>query len=150
MLIGRAGEGACEILEMNGHTKSDFGLGSKKARKEPNVSVLSKLPMHKANLVRQLKLRLMRCGDGTSKAEPEDFSAVAESTYAEVQAAADVPGKYALMEAKQLSKDEFIKQSAVVAKRWWGQAAGKGQDAAPVIKANFKAALARGPGGSSL
>jgi len=58
------------------------------------------------------------------------------------------------MEAKQLSKDEFIKQPVVVAKRWWGQAAGKGQDAAPVIKANFKAALARGPGhgpgGSSL
>ena len=71
-----------------------------------------------------------------------------------MQAAADVAGKCALMEAKQLSKDEFIKQPAVFAKRWWGQAAGKGQDAAPVIKANFKAALmaalARGPGGSSL
>ena len=51
----------------------------------------------------------------------------------------------ALAKAKKLEKHEFFKQSRAVAKKWWDQDRGVGQDTAPVIKAKFKAALARGP-----
>ena len=52
----------------------------------------------------------------------------------------------ALAKAKKLEKHEFFKQSRAVAKKWRDQDRGVGvrTRAAPVIKAKFKAALARG------
>ena len=101
--------------------------------------------MHKDHLARQLKNVLVKRGDGSATAEPADFEAVAKATYADVQAAQNTQGDPTLAEAKMLEKAEFFKQSRAVAKRWWNQTSGKGHDTAPVIKANFKAALRRGP-----
>ena len=44
---------------------------------------------------------------------------------------------------KALSKDDLFKQSKVVGRKWWGQSGGKGKRTATVLRADFKAALAK-------
>ena len=45
--------------------------------------------------------------------------------------------------SKALSKDDLFKQSKTVGKKWWGQSGGKGKRTATVLRADFKAALAK-------
>ena len=93
--------------------------------------------------MQQYKTVLVRHGNGKATPDDADFTAVAEATYGTIHASPDFHHDKVLAALKALSKDDLFKQSKVVGRKWWGQSGGKGKRTATVLRADFKAALAK-------
>ena len=83
----------------------------------------------------------MSHGNGKATPDDADFTVVAEATYGTIHAS--LHHDKVLAALKALSKDDLFKQSKAVGRKWWGQSGGKGKRTATVLRADFKAALAK-------
>jgi len=143
MLLDRSeGTDMLEITEMNGHSRGEFQM-AKRQRKESEKNLLVKYDPHRDHLVQQYKTVLVRHGNGKATPDDADFTAVAEATYGTIHASPDIHHDKVLAALKALSKDDLFKQSKAVGRKWWGQSGGKGKRTATVLRADFKAALAK-------
>ena len=143
MLLDRSeGTDMLEITEMNGHSRGEFQM-AKRQRKESEKNLLVKYDPHRDHLVQQYKTVLVRHGNGKATPDDADFTVVAEATYGTIHASPDIHHDKVLAALKALSKDDLFKQSKAVGRKWWGQSGGKGKRTATVLRADFKAALAK-------
>ena len=142
LLVRSEGTDVLEITEMNGHSRGEFQM-AKRQRKESEKNLLVKYDPHRDHLVQQYKTVLVRHGNGKATPDDADFTVVAEATYGTIHASPDIHHDKVLAALKALSKDDLFKQSKAVGRKWWGQSGGKGKRTATVLRADFKAALAK-------
>jgi len=144
LLCRSEGADVSAIIEMNGHSRESSQM-SKRQRKESVKNLLTHYEPHRNHLVQQMKAVLVRHGNGKATASKADFTAVAEATYGVIHSSTEQQLRQdkVLRELKALSKPDLFRQSKVVGKKWWSQAGGKGPRTAAVLKANYKAALAK-------